>query len=202
MRDDFQAGVEVKHRYLRAKSLDRERSTSDITSIRIFGMHQKNKPKNNSCPVKTQNKDSINDGREPSNYQFDIQKRDDMENMQAFYKNTKSRPASLTRHNLPKNSLQESNVQELINRNHKVKYINEINLSTFEKQKQRATWIRQNKLANSTAQEKILQDASFYLGQQGNTNHPREGVKCFDKVIPTPNATIATTESWDDLDSV
>ncbi|XP_054739260.1 potassium voltage-gated channel unc-103 [Anastrepha obliqua] len=205
MRDDFQAGVEVKHRYLRAKSLDRERSTSDITSIRIFGMHQKNKPKNNSCATKAQNKDSINDGRDPSNYQFDIQKRDDIENIQAFYKNSKSRPASLARHNLPKSSLQESNIQELINRNHKVKYVNEIILSTFEKQKQRATWIRQNKLVNTTAQEKALQDVSLYLDQQGSTIHPRESMKCnilSDKVLPTPNATIATTESWDELDSV
>ncbi|XP_004534729.1 potassium voltage-gated channel unc-103 isoform X2 [Ceratitis capitata] len=204
MRDDFQAGVEVKHRYLRAKSLDRERSTSDITSIRIFGMHQKKKEKNASCPTKVQTKDSINDGKDPSNYNFDIQNRDDFEHMQAIYKNSKSKPTSLTRNNLPKNNLQESYAQGIVNRNHKVKYVNEMNLSTFEKQKQRASWLRQHKLANSATHEKILQDVSLYINQQ-RTSYPKDSLKCnlfSDKVLPTPNATIATTESWDELDSV
>ncbi|XP_054090036.1 potassium voltage-gated channel unc-103 isoform X2 [Zeugodacus cucurbitae] len=199
MRDDFQAGVEVKHRYLRAKSLDRERSTSDITSIRIFGIHQKNKSKGNSGPTKTQNKESFNDGKDPSNYQFDIQNKDDVDNIHALYKNTKYRPASLNRNNLPKNNLQENS------KNHKIKYINEMNLSTFEKQKQRATWLRQHKLSNSTAQGKILQDAPLYMDQQRTAAQSREPVKCnifSEKALPTPNATIATTESWDELDSV
>ncbi|XP_067626850.1 potassium voltage-gated channel unc-103 isoform X2 [Eurosta solidaginis] len=213
MRDDFQAGVEVKHRYLRAKSLDRERSTSDITSIRIFGIHQKNKPKNNSCQVKVSNRDSINEGKDTSGHQFDIQKKDEIENMHPLYKNSKVRPTSINRRNIRQHSLQESNVEEIINKNHKVNYINEINLSTFEKQKQRATWIRQNKLPNNTIQDKLLQDVSLYMEQQGNATHRRNIMHLYcresskynlfpDKVLATPNATIATTESWDELDSV
>lgn len=87
--------------------------------------------------------------------------------MHTLYKTTKYRPASLNRHNLPKNNIQENS------KNHKIKYINEMNLSTFEKQKQRTTWFRQHKLINSTAQEKLLQDATFYLDQQKSAVHPR-----------------------------
>lgn len=87
--------------------------------------------------------------------------------MHAIYKNIKHRPASLNRPNLSKTNLQENS------KNHKIKYINEMNLSTFEKQKQRATWLRQHKLINSTAQEKVLQDASLYLDQQRTAVHPR-----------------------------
>uniref|UniRef100_A0A1A9WP63 Cyclic nucleotide-binding domain-containing protein n=1 Tax=Glossina brevipalpis TaxID=37001 RepID=A0A1A9WP63_9MUSC len=41
MRDEFTSGVDVKHKYLRVKSLEKERSTSDINSIRIVGLHYK-----------------------------------------------------------------------------------------------------------------------------------------------------------------
>uniref|UniRef100_A0A1B0A992 Cyclic nucleotide-binding domain-containing protein n=1 Tax=Glossina pallidipes TaxID=7398 RepID=A0A1B0A992_GLOPL len=41
MRDEFTSGVDVKHKYLRVKSLDKERSTSDINSLRIVGLHYK-----------------------------------------------------------------------------------------------------------------------------------------------------------------
>lgn len=92
--------------------------------------------------------------------------------MQAIYKNSKSKPTSLTRNNLPKNNLQESYAQGIVNRNHKVKYVNEMNLSTFEKQKQRASWLRQHKLANSATHEKILQDVSLYINQQ-RTSYPK-----------------------------
>lgn len=48
MRDEEQAGVEVKHRYMRATSHDRDRSTSDTRSIRLTGVH--NRPcKANIC---------------------------------------------------------------------------------------------------------------------------------------------------------
>ncbi|XP_068146127.1 potassium voltage-gated channel unc-103 isoform X2 [Drosophila tropicalis] len=56
MRDDEHCGVDIKHRYLRAKSSDKLRSTSDIPSIRIVGLRYKkhnlntamHKPKNDN----------------------------------------------------------------------------------------------------------------------------------------------------------
>ncbi|XP_055380203.1 uncharacterized protein LOC129611219 isoform X2 [Condylostylus longicornis] len=40
MRDEEQAGVEVRHRYMRATSHDRDKSNSDTRSIRITGLHR------------------------------------------------------------------------------------------------------------------------------------------------------------------
>ncbi|XP_030387007.1 potassium voltage-gated channel subfamily H member 6 [Scaptodrosophila lebanonensis] len=74
MRDEKQSGVDIKHRYLRARSTERERSTSDLPSIRIVGLRYKtqninaavHKVKNNARDV------NIFIENEISNYQLDL----------------------------------------------------------------------------------------------------------------------------------
>ncbi|XP_065370012.1 potassium voltage-gated channel unc-103 [Calliphora vicina] len=51
MRDEYTSGVDVKHKYLRVKSMDKERSNSDMNSIRIVGLQ-----------FKTNNKSFVRDG--------------------------------------------------------------------------------------------------------------------------------------------
>ncbi|XP_034652137.1 potassium voltage-gated channel unc-103 isoform X2 [Drosophila subobscura] len=75
MRDDDNSGVDIKHRYLRARNSDNVRSTSDIPSIRIVGLRYKNQKVNTSVhKVKTENSRDLNIfiENEIANYHLDL----------------------------------------------------------------------------------------------------------------------------------
>ncbi|XP_075164882.1 potassium voltage-gated channel seizure isoform X2 [Haematobia irritans] len=79
MRDEYTSGVDVKHKYLRVKSMDKERSTSDMNSIRIVGM-QYNKLNNKAFVRDGALKDTpdvnIYVGKDSNNYKYGAPKSD------------------------------------------------------------------------------------------------------------------------------
>ncbi|KAH8284605.1 hypothetical protein KR018_005437 [Drosophila ironensis] len=75
MRDDEHSGVDIKHRYLRAKSSDKMRSSADIPSIRIVGLRYKKHNVNTSVhKVKNDNSRDLNIfiENEIANYHLDL----------------------------------------------------------------------------------------------------------------------------------
>ncbi|XP_061397393.1 potassium voltage-gated channel unc-103 [Musca vetustissima] len=73
MRDEYTSGVDVKHKYLRVKSMDKERSTSDMNSIRIVGMpYQKMNSKAyvRDAPMKETPDVNIYVGKDSNNYKY------------------------------------------------------------------------------------------------------------------------------------
>ncbi|XP_039480452.1 potassium voltage-gated channel unc-103 [Drosophila santomea] len=75
MRDDEHSGVDIKHRYLRAKSSDKMRSSPDIPSIRIVGLRYKKQNVNTSVhKVKNDNSRDLNIfiENEIANYHLDL----------------------------------------------------------------------------------------------------------------------------------
>ncbi|XP_044248745.1 potassium voltage-gated channel unc-103 isoform X2 [Drosophila takahashii] len=75
MRDDEHSGVDIKHRFLRAKSSDKIRSSPDIPSIRIVGLRYKKQNVNTSVhKVKNDNSRDLNIfiENEIANYHLDL----------------------------------------------------------------------------------------------------------------------------------
>ncbi|XP_017045436.1 potassium voltage-gated channel unc-103 isoform X2 [Drosophila ficusphila] len=75
MRDDEHGGVDIKHRFLRAKSSDKMRSSPDIPSIRIVGLRYKKQNVNTSVhKVKNDNSRDLNIfiENEIANYHLDL----------------------------------------------------------------------------------------------------------------------------------
>ncbi|XP_037728461.1 potassium voltage-gated channel unc-103 isoform X1 [Drosophila subpulchrella] len=75
MRDDAHSGVDIKHRYLRAKTSDKMRSSPDIPSIRIVGLRYKKQNVNTSVhKIKNDNSRDLNIfiENEIANYHLDL----------------------------------------------------------------------------------------------------------------------------------